>query len=102
MKVIYVLIVYLNKLIMKKVLLLLFWVGLLLASCEVVPEGKTPEKPPVSNVKIVKDIQVEYICGYLQTNPHNTNSGFYRIKLNDGKEFLVYKESNGVTMVQIK
>ena len=45
--------------------------------------------------------RIEYLGGYLRTDTNITDAGFYRIKLSDGKEVLVYKDGNGVSMIKL-
>jgi hypothetical protein len=43
---------------------------------------------------------IEYITGELKTN--HDNLGLYKVTLQDGKEVLLYNDSKGIAMIQLK
>jgi hypothetical protein len=88
---------------MKK-LITLIAVALFTVSCgktikaELAPE----QKPTLKNTTELSNAKsIECITGYL-SNGTFTQSGLYKVTLQDGKEVLIYQKSEGVTMLQLK
>jgi hypothetical protein len=54
-----------------------------------------------STTKNSKVTSIEYITGYL-TNNGNTDTGLYKVTLEDGREILIYKGGEYATMIQLK
>jgi hypothetical protein len=84
---------------MKK-LITLIALALLTVSCqELVPTRVVPTKVEVTTTNY-KAKSIEYITGILKTNDNNL--GLYKVTLQDGKEVLLYNDSKGIAMIQLK
>lgn len=60
------------------------------------------QKPTLKNTtELSKAKSIECITGYL-SNGTFTQSGLYKVTLQDGREILIYQKSEGVTMLQLK
>jgi hypothetical protein len=89
---------------MKK-LITLIALALLTVSCqELVPTRVVPTKVVPTKVEVTttnyKAKSIEYITGILKTNDNNL--GLYKVTLQDGKEVLLYNDSKGISMIQLK
>jgi hypothetical protein len=82
---------------MKKLILLL--VAVATTSCDLLAPAKQPEPIQVTT-KNRKAKSIEYITGELRTNGRSI--GLYKVTLQDGKEILLYNDSRGIAMIQIK
>ena len=62
----------------------------------------TPQKNehPTSTTENYKAKSIEFITGPLNTN--NGSLGLYKVILQDGKEILLYNDSRGIAMIQLK
>jgi hypothetical protein len=58
--------------------------------------GKAVKATPVNS----KTSNIEYITGPL-TNDSQTNQGLYKVTLEDGKEILIYRGTESVSMIQL-
>lgn len=90
---------------MKKILALLTLTTLV--SCgqlDTWQEGKiTPQKneqDPVPTTENYKAKSIELITGPLKTT--GSQIGLYKVTLQDGKEILLYNDSKGIAMIQLK
>ena len=82
---------------MKKLILLL--VAVATTSCDLLAPSKQAEPIEVTT-KNRKAKSIEYITGELRTNGRSI--GLYKVTLQDGKEILLYNDSRGIAMIQIK
>jgi len=57
-------------------------------------------KPVTVTTDNFKAKSIEYITGRLETN--HDNLGLYKVTLQDGKEVLLYNDSKGIAMIQLK
>mgnify|MGYP003533837695 FL=1 len=55
----------------------------------------------VNTTSLNKTRNIEYITGRL-SNSGITDTGLYKVTLNDGREILIYKGSDYATMIQLK
>lgn len=82
---------------MKKLALLLL--AITVTSCDLLAPAKSTEPIQVTtqnhNAK-----SIEYIIGELRTNGRSV--GLYKVTLQDGKEILLYNDSRGIAMIQLK
>ena len=82
---------------MKKLILLL--IAITLTSCDLLAPAKSTEPIEVTT-KNNKAKSIEYITGELRTNGRSI--GLYKVTLQDGKEILLYNDSRGIAMIQLK
>lgn len=75
---------------MKKLILLLL--AITSTSCNLEPIQVTTQN---HNAK-----SIEYIIGELHTTGRSV--GLYKVTLQDGKEILLYNDSRGIAMIQLK
>jgi hypothetical protein len=88
---------------MKK-LITLIAVALVTVSCgKTIKAELAPDpKPTLKNTTELSNAKsIECITGYL-SNGTFTQSGLYKVTLQDGREILIYQKSEGVTMLQLK
>jgi hypothetical protein len=90
---------------MKKLITLIALAALTL-SCNTTTDkshlAPEPAKPTMENTTEISNAKsIECITGYL-SNGTFSQSGLYKITLQDGKEVLIYQKSEGVTMIQLK
>lgn len=86
---------------MKK-LITLIALALLTVSCDQTKAELAEPKPTLKNTtELSKAKSIECITGYL-SNGTFTQSGLYKVTLQDGREILIYQKSEGVTMLQLK
>jgi hypothetical protein len=82
---------------MKKLILLLL--AITATSCDLFEPVKSPEFIQVTT-KNHSAKSIEYITGELRTNGRSI--GLYKVILQDGKEILLYNDSRGIAMIQLK
>jgi hypothetical protein len=82
---------------MKKLILLLL--AITTTSCDLFTPDK-PTEPIEVTTKNNKAKSIEYITGELRTNGRSI--GLYKVTLQDGKEILLYNDSRGIAMIQLK
>ena len=82
---------------MKKLILLL--IAITLTSCDLLAPAKSTEPIEVATENH-KAKSIEYITGELRTNGRSI--GLYKVTLQDGKEILLYNDSRGIAMIQLK
>ena len=82
---------------MKKLILLLL--AITATSCDLFTPAKSTEPIQVTT-KNHSAKSIEYITGELRTNDHSI--GLYKVTLQDGKEILLYNDSRGIAMIQLK
>lgn len=82
---------------MKKLILLLL--AITATSCDLFTPAKSTEPIQVTT-KNHSAKSIEYITGELRTNGRSI--GLYKITLQDGKEILLYNDSRGIAMIQLK
>jgi hypothetical protein len=58
------------------------------------------EQDPVPTTENYNAKSIEYITGSLKTT--GSAIGLYKITLQDGKEILLYNDSKGIAMIQLK
>jgi PBP1b-binding outer membrane lipoprotein LpoB len=87
---------------MKK-LITLIALAVLTVSCDQTIKAELAEpKPTLKNTTELSNAKsIECITGYL-SNGTFTQSGLYKVTLQDGREILIYQKSEGVTMLQLK
>jgi hypothetical protein len=84
---------------MKKLITLIALTALTVSCQELVPTRVAPKKVEVTTTNY-KAKSIEYITGVLKTN--ESNLGLYKVTLQDGKEVLLYNDSKGIAMIQLK
>ena len=82
---------------MKKLILLLL--AITTTSCELLAPDK-PTEPIQVTTKNHSAKSIEYIIGELHTTGRSV--GLYKVTLQDGKEILLYNDSRGIAMIQLK
>jgi hypothetical protein len=82
---------------MKKLILLLL--AITATSCDLLAPTKQAEPIQVTT-KNRNAKSIEYIIGELRTNGRSV--GLYKVTLQDGKEILLYNDSRGIAMIQLK
>lgn len=82
---------------MKKLILLLL--AITATSCDLLAPTKSTEPIQVTT-KNRNAKSIEYIIGELRTNGRSV--GLYKVTLQDGKEILLYNDSRGIAMIQLK
>ena len=82
---------------MKKLILLLL--AITVTSCDLLAPTKQTEPIQVTT-KNRNAKSIEYIIGELRTNGRSV--GLYKVTLQDGKEILLYNDSRGIAMIQLK
>jgi hypothetical protein len=82
---------------MKKLILLLL--AITATSCDLFTPPKSTEPIQVTT-KNHSAKSIEYIIGELRTNGRSV--GLYKVTLQDGKEILLYNDSRGIAMIQLK
>jgi hypothetical protein len=95
---------------MKKILTFLFCIALLTISCENSSpaseygggyiESDTIKKEVNTTVQNSKATSIEYLTGPLK-NDSNSDNGLYKITLEDGREILIYRGIESVSMIQL-
>lgn len=83
---------------MKKLILLL--IAITLTSCDLLAPAKSTEPIEVATENH-KAKSIEYITGELRMTGHRS-IGLYKVTLQDGKEILLYNDSRGIAMIQLK
>ena len=96
---------------MKKILTFLFCIALLTISCENSSPASeygggyivsdTIKKEVNTTVQNSKATSIEYLTGPLK-NDSNSDNGLYKITLEDGREILIYRGIESVSMIQLK
>jgi hypothetical protein len=93
-----------NFLLIFPILLLLVGFSLLLSSCnpnynpdKQYKSGKEVKATPVNS----KATNIEYITGPVSNNSQS-DQGLYKVTLDDGKEILIYRGTESVSMIQLK
>ena len=82
---------------MKKLILLLL--AITVTSCDLLAPTKQAEPIQVTT-KNRNAKSIEYIIGELRTNGRSV--GLYKVTVQDGKEILLYNDSRGIAMIQLK
>lgn len=82
---------------MKKLILLLL--AITATSCDLFAPDK-PTEPIQVTTKNHSAKSIEYIIGELRTTGRDV--GLYKVTLQDGKEILLYNNSRGIAMIQLK
>jgi len=89
---------------------ILVYVVVILASCNTntptqskfgSTDNTEPKDSVVNTTSLNKTRNIEYITGRL-SNSGITDTGLYKVTLNDGREILIYKGSDYATMIQLK
>jgi hypothetical protein len=85
---------------MKKLILLLL--AITATSCDLFTPTKStePTEPIQVTTKNHSAKSIEYIIGELHTTGRSV--GLYKVTLQDGKEILLYNDSRGIAMIQLK
>jgi hypothetical protein len=101
---------------MKKILIFLFCIALLTISCENSSPASEYGGGYIESDTIKKEVNtrqvnttvqnskatsIEYLTGPL-TNDGNSYNGLYKITLEDGREILIYRGIESVSMIQLK
>ena len=80
---------------MKKIILLLL--AITATSCDLLTKSTEPIQVTTQNHNAKS---IEYIIGELHTTGRSV--GLYKVTLQDGKEILLYNDSRGIAMIQLK